>query len=202
MLVRKISGRGCSFNVSADCAGFEPCSLVPNPTSVQILCLGFAARDPVQPRSTALKKKLVACALRGSVPMGKERHSEGVRMKPIDRWVKASVLGICLVGISGCMENIALIGRPTIEEGQNDVVGEVDRVDLPSRQIYFRPNTSDRPVVAFSADAQVLDHGREYPVTRLKPGDLVALQMKRDARGDAYTDLIRVQDRAGNQNQE
>ena len=60
------------------------------------------------------------------------------------------------MGIPGCMENIALIGRPTIEEGQSDVVGEVDRVDLSSRRIYLRPSSGDRRVVAFSADAQVL----------------------------------------------
>ena len=33
-----------------------------------------------------------------------------------------------------------------------------------------RPNSSDRRVVAFSADAQVLDRREEYPVGRLGPG--------------------------------
>lgn len=122
-------------------------------------------------------------------------------MKSADRCIRCLVLVICLIVVFGCMENIALIGRPTIEEGQNDVIGEVERVDLSSRRIYFRPNSSDRPVVVFSADAQVLDHGREYPVTRLKPGDIVAMQMKRDARGDPYADLIRIQEKPENQTQ-
>ena len=97
------------------------------------------------------------------------------------------------------MENIALIGRPTIEEGQDDVVGEVERVDLASRRIYLRPNKSDRRVVAFSTDAPVLYRGREYPVARLKPGDVVVMQVKRDSRGDLYADLIRVQENPASQ---
>jgi hypothetical protein len=108
-------------------------------------------------------------------------------------------LGMLAMGIPGCMENIALIGRPTIEEGQSDVVGEVDRVDLSSRRIYLHSNSGDRRVVPFSADAQVLYRGREYPMGRLKPGDLVAMQMKRDSRGDSYTDLIRIQENSREQ---
>jgi hypothetical protein len=103
-------------------------------------------------------------------------------------------LVMLLIGVAGCMENIALIGRPTIEEGQDDVVGEVERVDVSARRIYLRPNKSDRRVVAFSTDAQVLYRGREYPVARLKPGDVVAMQVKRNSRGDSYVDLIRIQE--------
>jgi hypothetical protein len=115
-------------------------------------------------------------------------------MEPIRSAVLVLALGMLAMGIPGCMENIALIGRPTIEEGQSDVVGEVDRVDLSSRRIYLHPNSGDRRVVPFSADAQVLYRGREYPMGRLKPGDLVAMQMKRDSRGDSYADLIRIQE--------
>jgi hypothetical protein len=97
------------------------------------------------------------------------------------------------------MENIALIGRPTIEEGRDDVVGEVERVDLSARRLYLRPNKGDRRVVAFSADAQVLDRGREYPVAQLKPGDLVAMQVKRDSRGESYADLIRIRENSATQ---
>ena len=108
-------------------------------------------------------------------------------------------VGMLVFGVSGCMENIALIGRPTIEEGRSDLVGKVDRVDLASRRLYLRPQGSDRRVVGFSADAQVLDRGREYPMARLKAGDVVAMQMKRDARGEPYADLIRIQQPAGAQ---
>ena len=97
------------------------------------------------------------------------------------------------------MENIALIGRPTIEEGQDDFVAEVDRVDRSAWRLYLRPNKDARRVVALSADARVLDRGREFPVTRLRPGDVVAMQIRRDSRGDPYTDLIRIQEYSASQ---
>jgi hypothetical protein len=120
-------------------------------------------------------------------------------VKIIERATSLLALGMLLISVPGCMENIALIGRPTIEEGQNDVVGEVERVDLSGRWIYLRPNKSDRRVVALSLDAQVLDRGREYPLGRLKPGDVVAMQVKRDSRGDSYADLIRIQESPASQ---
>ncbi len=120
-------------------------------------------------------------------------------MKIIERATSLLALGMLLISVPGCMENIALIGRPTIEEGQNDVVGEVERVDPSGRRIYLRPNKSDRRVVALSLDAQVLDRGREYPLARLKPGDVVAMQVKRDSRGDSYADLIRIQESPASQ---
>jgi len=103
-------------------------------------------------------------------------------------------LGTLLISVPGCMENIALIGRPSIAEGESNVVGEVERVDIASRRIYLRPDRGDGRIVAFSANAQVLYRGREYPVTRLEAGDVVAMQMRRDSRGDSYTDLIRLQE--------
>jgi hypothetical protein len=98
------------------------------------------------------------------------------------------------MGMSGCMENIALIGRPSIAEGENDVVGEIERVDLSSRRIYLRTDRGGGRIIPFSADAQVLERGHEYPVSRLESGDFVAMQVRRDARGESYADLIRVQD--------
>lgn len=115
-------------------------------------------------------------------------------MKFPHRAISIVALAMPLIGIAGCMENIALIGRPTIEEGQSDVRAEVERVDRDSRRLYLRPDKGERRVIAYSADAPVLYRGREYPVTRLEPGDVVALQVKRDGRGESYTDLIRLQD--------
>ena len=122
--------------------------------------------------------------------------SRSRRAKLIARPAALVALATLWISVPGC---IALIGRPTIEEGQDDVVGEVARVDLSSRRIYLRPNKSDRRVVAFSTDAQVLYRGREYPVARLGPGDLVAMQVKRDSRGDLYADLIRIQENSASQ---
>jgi hypothetical protein len=103
-------------------------------------------------------------------------------------------LGTLLIGVPGCMENIALFPRPPLPEGQPDVVGSVERVDLGARRLYLRPNGGESRVVVYSRDAQVLYRGREYPVTRLAPGDVVAMQIKQDTRGESYVDLIRIQE--------
>lgn len=121
------------------------------------------------------------------------------RAQLIARAAALLALGTLWIGVPGCMENIALIGRASIADGQDDVVGEVERVEFSARRLYLRPNKSDRRVVALSADAQVLDRGREYPVTRLKPGDVVAMQVKRDSRGESYADLIRIQENSASQ---
>jgi hypothetical protein len=112
----------------------------------------------------------------------------------MNRAVSGLMLGTLLISVPGCMENIALIGRPSIAEGENDIVGEVERVDRGARRIYLRPDRGDSRIIAFSTDAQVLYRGREYPVTKLESGDVVAMQMRRGARGDSYTDLIRLQE--------
>ena len=103
--------------------------------------------------------------------------------------------------VSGCMENIALVGRPALEEGREDIVGEVARLDTSSRQIYLRATESRPRVVSYSANAQVLYRGRDYAVTQLEPGDLVAMQVNQDSRGNYYTDLIRVQESVQDRNQ-
>jgi hypothetical protein len=92
------------------------------------------------------------------------------------------------------MENIALFPRPPLPEGQPDVVGSVERVDVGARRLYLRPNGGERRVVVYSRDAQVFYRGRVYAVTRLAPGDVVAMQMKQDTRGEPYVDLIRIQE--------
>jgi hypothetical protein len=103
-------------------------------------------------------------------------------------------LGTLLIGVPGCMENIALFPRPSLPEGQLDVVGLIERVDLDARQLHVRPNNAPRRVVVYSRDAQVFYRGRVYPATRLVPGDVVAMQIKADRRGEPYVDLIRIQE--------
>ena len=63
------------------------------------------------------------------------------------------------------------------------------------------PNVRGLTCAQTLAWQKVLDRGREYPMERLKPGDVVAMQMKRDSRGDWYADLIRIQGVAGSRNE-
>ena len=115
-------------------------------------------------------------------------------MSRINRAALGLTLAVALTAIAGCSENIALVGRPTLELGQDEFVAEVERLDTSSREIHLRPNNSRTRVVGYSPDAHVLYRGREYPVSQLEAGDIVAMQLKQDSRGNSYTDLIRVQE--------
>ena len=122
-------------------------------------------------------------------------------MTRINRAALGLTLTLALTAIVGCSDNIALVGRPTLELGQDEFVAEVDRLDSSSREIHLRPNNSRTRVVGYSTDARVLYRGREYPVSQLEAGDVVAMQLKQDSRGNSYTDLIRVQESIRDRNQ-
>jgi hypothetical protein len=98
-----------------------------------------------------------------------------------------------LIGLPGCMEDIALVGRPSIETVGSEVSGEIERIDLAARRIYLRAKQGEHQVVALGENAQALYRGREYSLAQLKPGDIVAINITRDSPGDAYAYLIRVQ---------
>lgn len=114
----------------------------------------------------------------------------------------AVALGTLLMSVPGCMEDIALIGRPTLPEGEPDVAGTIERIDTAARRIYLRSGSGERRAIAYSADAQVLERGREYPITRLAPGDRVAAQVRENERGESYANLIRIQENAAGQSPE
>jgi hypothetical protein len=113
------------------------------------------------------------------------KHQHGV--------VSVLALVTLLMSVTSCMEDIALFPRPTLPEGQPEVVGSVERVDLGARRLYLRSNAGERRVVGYSQDAQVFYGGRTYPVTRLAPGDVVAMQIKQGTSGESYVDLIRIE---------
>lgn len=115
-------------------------------------------------------------------------------MNRFNRAASCAVLGLVLTAIVGCSDNIALLGRPALQLDQEEIFGEIDRVDTSSRRIHLRPDDSRDRVVGYSADARALYRGREYAIAQLESGDKVSMQLKRDSRGDSYTDLIRVQE--------
>jgi len=120
-------------------------------------------------------------------------------MNPINRAASSLALALALTAGAGCGDNVALIGRPTLPGpasalSQDEFLAEVERLDTSSREIHLRPNDSRTRVVGYSTDARVMYRGREYPVTQLEAGDIVAMQLKQDSRGNSYTDLIRVQE--------
>ena len=122
-------------------------------------------------------------------------------MNLINRVASGLTLALALTVSAGCSDNIALVGRPTLELGQDEFVAEVERLDTSSREIHLRPNDSRTRVVGYSAAARAVYRGREYPVTQLETGDIVVMQLKQDSRGNPYTDLIRVQESVRDRNQ-
>ena len=114
-------------------------------------------------------------------------------MNLINRGASGLTLALALA-IAGCSDNIALVARPTLELGQDEFVAEVERLNTSSKEIHLRPNDSRNRVVGYSTDARVMYRGREYPVTQLEAGDIVAMRLRQDSRGNSYTDLIRVQE--------
>lgn len=122
-------------------------------------------------------------------------------MNLINRWIASLALALALTLSTGCMENIALIGRPTLQLDQEEIFAEISRVDARSRQLHLRPEDSRDRVVGYSADARVLYRGGEYSIAQLASGDKVSMQLKQDSRGNSYTDLIRVQETIQDRNQ-
>jgi len=101
-----------------------------------------------------------------------------------------------LLGSAAC-ENIALIKRATPELDGDEIIGEITSIDSGLKQIHLRPtgdgsSRSSTQTVRYDDSTQVLSRGREYPVSSLEVGDVVAVQnLRRDRERSA--NLIRLQ---------
>jgi hypothetical protein len=120
-------------------------------------------------------------------------------MNLINRAVSGLTLALALTVSAGCSGNTALVGRDTLpgrasQPVQDELVATVERVETGSKEIHLRPNTGRPSMVTYSAETRVMYRGREYPVTRLESGDVVAMQLGKDSRGNSHTHLIRVQE--------
>jgi hypothetical protein len=127
-------------------------------------------------------------------------------MNLTNRGASGLTLALALTLSAGCSGNTALVGRDTLpgrasEPVQNELVATVERVDTASRLIHLRPNKGRPGIVTYSAETRVMYRGREYPVTKLEPGDMVAMQLGKDSRGNPHTHLIRVQESSRDQAQ-
>jgi len=127
-------------------------------------------------------------------------------MNVINRAALCFVLGLAPTISAGCDGNTALVGRDTLparatQPVPGEIVATVERVDTWSREIHLRPNRGDSAVVAYGDEARVMYRGHEYPVSQLKIGDIVAMQVEKDSRGKPHTALIRVQESTGDRSQ-
>ena len=127
-------------------------------------------------------------------------------MKPTIRMASFLLLPV-LVAAWGC-EQVALVKRPDVErEGEyrgrdygrdparDEIVGTVERVDRRDREIHLRTPEARMTVVRYDSSTVVTNRGRDFPVDELRVGDLILVQVRRDARGDPHADVIRLRDR-------
>ena len=114
------------------------------------------------------------------------------------------VLSLILAGafttVAGCGgTNTALVGRDTLpsrsarQAVQNDTLRTVERVDTTAKEIHLRASPGHPGIVTFSTETRVMYLGRIYPVSQLQSGDVVAIQVEKDARGNAHTHVINLQ---------
>jgi hypothetical protein len=127
-------------------------------------------------------------------------------MTCITRGAAGFALVFALTVFTGCSDNnIALVGRDTLPGRgilpiPDELVATVERLDTSSSEIHLRETDSRSRVIGYNADTRVVYRGREYPVAQLEAGDVVAMQLKQDSRGNSYTDLIRVQENIRDRN--
>jgi hypothetical protein len=111
-------------------------------------------------------------------------------------------LAVALTALPGCSGNTALVGRETLpgraNQGvQSETVRTVERVDTGSNQIHLRPSAGHPGMVTYSAETRVMYLGRVYQVSQLRIGDIVAMQMGQDSRGNPHTHMISLQKSSG-----
>ena len=111
-------------------------------------------------------------------------------------------LAVALTALAGCSGNTALVGRETLpgRAGQpvrSEIVRTVERVDTGSNEIYLRASPGHPGMVTYSVETRVMYLGRVYPVSQLRVGDIVAMQMEKDSRGNPHTHTIRLEKSTG-----
>jgi streptogramin lyase len=116
--------------------------------------------------------------------------------------VLALAVTVAVTALAGCSSNTALIGRETLparasQPAQNEMVGTVERIDTGTSEIHLRPSPGHPGMVTFSAETRVMYLGRVYPVSQLRFGDVVAMQMEKDSRGNPHTHLIDLKKSTG-----
>lgn len=125
-------------------------------------------------------------------------------MNPSNQAVLAFALGLALVTSVGCSDhNVSLVGRDTLparasQTVPSEMVRTVARIDSASNEIHLRASPGHPGMVTYSAETRVMHLGRDYPVNQLQNGDIVAMQMGMDSRGNPHTHMIRLQQSSRN----
>jgi hypothetical protein len=78
---------------------------------------------------------------------------------------------------------------------KREVVGTVRRVDDRAREIHLLTTEGRDAVIKYDSRTAVSHRDRSLRVEDLRDGDLVLVEVARDARGDQYAEVIRMNDR-------
>ncbi len=109
--------------------------------------------------------------------------------------IRQGALGLFLAAaiLSGC-ENIALIGRPTLEpRGPPErVTAMIDGVDHQLQELYLLAEGNQHYVVRYLSGTRVTARGRDYPAADLRAGDRVEVELREGADMRLYADQVRV----------
>jgi hypothetical protein len=79
------------------------------------------------------------------------------------------------------------------QQGQGQVLAEVQGVDAQQQAIHLRTDRGQSGVVLFDRNTVVVYRQQQYPVTALERGDVVAVQVQQLDRNRLYTPRIDVQ---------
>jgi hypothetical protein len=125
-----------------------------------------------------------------------ELQKEGGDMnRTLRGWTAGAVLAFAVTA-GGCagsgLDDVLNGGRPNAYGGE--VRGEVR--DVNSRSVQVRTDDGRTALVRFDSRTSVSYDGRRYSPGTLQRGDLVAMRVNRDGRGDLYTQSISLRRRA------
>lgn len=122
--------------------------------------------------------------------------------------MRARILGLraaalaAMLSAAGCSQAGAIgeilggVIGPQGQQGQGQggqVAGEIQGVDTNRGFLQIRTQSGQTGNVYFDQNTRVVYQQREYPVTALERGDVVAMNIQQDQRGQAYTNYIQVQ---------
>jgi len=106
-------------------------------------------------------------------------------------------LAFAVLALAGCHELGQADGPGDYGSlGENDLIGEVRRVDTRNRQIELRSDSGRNLQVRYDRNTQVIYRQRDYAVSDLEPGDYVAMRAQRADDGQYYADYITVREAA------
>jgi hypothetical protein len=115
-----------------------------------------------------------------------QQPPKGIRSGALALFLAAAIL-------SGC-ENIALIGRPTLESRgpPERVTATIDGADHQLQELYLLAEGNQHYVVRYLSGTRVTAQGRDYPAADLRVGDRVEIELREGADMRLYADQVRV----------